>query len=325
MENTEKKPSLGQQLSTIVQSAVDADSRIPYQTMEEMVTASGFDFSEHGFDDLKSLLIELYSAFELDESETGCMVHIKKLPKEAPEVQKKEEEIQTSLVPKESSKKMDVTRGKSLNSWITSQIRANDGEVLISRLGQAMKDEGIQLPDKQSLTAYIKLYPDLFELCLNEKKVSYVKCVGEPVAKVPASSAAESVENVQPAVTSSPKKYYSLYNLFDFAHFSDYAQVKKQLSELAGNSGEDWFVLPDPQERDQYVMLDYKLRNNYAMTVHRQTAGLESGISLNLDSAEFDTGFVTSEGQHIIMCFKLNRLRDKAIWQNWVFDRIITK
>ena len=104
----------------------------------------------------------------------------------------------------------------------------------------------------------------------------------------------------------------------DFAIFPNYNEMKRQLAGMARPDG--WFVLPDENEKDPYMLVDMKLRSNFAMAVHKQLQGEDAGFLIRLDSASFDTGFVTPEGAVIRAEFKLNQHRDSTVWQTWVFN-----
>lgn len=321
--------TIGEQLLDIVKSALDENVRIPLVTMQEMVEAAGYELEQIGYSDLQTLLEDLEKLFRLENTEEGIMVQCLEIPvdKEAP----KQEQHASQEQPASEEQPVSQEQYDSLNSKFVDMISKiatdnPDGYIPMTALGQARAKAKIQIPRNEKLAAYLSRFPHLYDVINQGEGNVFVRLAGKrkyevpPVQeKVSASFSAETHAVNAPSV--SAKRFVSLYNLFDFGHFSDYAEAKKQLAELAGNSGEDWFILPDQNESDPYCMVDYKLRINFAMAVYRN----QDAITLSFDQARFYTGFNTPDGRRIVAVFIMNQHRDNLAWQTWRFTEFVAE
>ena len=312
--------TIGGQLLDIVKSALDEKSRIPFVTMKEMVEAAGYELEPIGYTDLQTLLEDLEKLFLLENTEDGIMVQCLEIPveKEAPK------QNQNASQEQHASQEQPVSQEQydSLNSKFVDMISKiptdnPDGYIPMTALGKARAKAKIQIPRNEKLAAYLSRFPHLYDVINQGEGNVFVRLAGNRKTQV--SLPAETCAVDAPSV--SAKRFVSLYNLFDFGHFPDYAEAKKQLAELAGNSGEDWFILPDQNESDPYCMVDYKLRINFAMAVYRN----QDAITLSFDQARFYTGFNTHDGRRIIAVFIMNQHRDNLAWQTWRFTEFVAE
>ena len=114
----------------------------------------------------------------------------------------------------------------------------------------------------------------------------------------------------------------SLYDLDHFAAFDDREAALCELAKLAEPEG--WALLPEG-EANRYLMVEAKLRLNFAMAVKELLEGVNKGIVIALNAASFDTRFRTPEGGVIIARFVFNRRRSEANWQQYRFDSFVVK
>ncbi|MBR4854054.1 MAG: hypothetical protein IKU88_04945 [Alistipes sp.] len=114
----------------------------------------------------------------------------------------------------------------------------------------------------------------------------------------------------------------SLYDLDHFAAFDNREAALCELAQLAKPEG--WAVLPEG-EANRYLMVEAKLRLNFAMAVKELLDGISRDIVIALNAASFDTRFRTPEGGVIIARFLFNRRRSEDSWQQYRFDRFVVK
>ena len=114
----------------------------------------------------------------------------------------------------------------------------------------------------------------------------------------------------------------SLYDLDHFAAFDNREAALCELAQLAKPEG--WAVLPQG-EANRYLMVEAKLRLNFAMAVKELLEGTSRDIVIALNAASFDTRFRTPEGGVIIARFLFNRRRSEDSWQQYRFDRFVVK
>ena len=114
----------------------------------------------------------------------------------------------------------------------------------------------------------------------------------------------------------------SLYDLDHFAAFDNREAALCELAQLAKPEG--WAVLPEG-EANRYLMVEAKLRLNFAMAVKELLEGTSRDIVIALNAASFDTRFRTPEGGVIIARFVFNRRRREDSWQQYRFDRFVVK
>ena len=126
----------------------------------------------------------------------------------------------------------------------------------------------------------------------------------------------------QPAPAPSPdkkKRFVSVYELSDFACFTNYDNSLRTLGTMAQEDG--WFIIEDPNEPNPLRLVGQRLNNNYALSVRQEMRERGSGgIVIYPDGAVWDTGFRTPAGLAILAHFKLNQYRDASSWQAWLFD-----
>ena len=138
---------------------------------------------------------------------------------------------------------------------------------------------------------------------------------------------AKSVQEVQTAQEVQSAKSVqevaaSLYDLDHFAAFDNREAALCELAQLAKPEG--WAVLPEG-EANRYLMVEAKLRLNFAMAVKELLEGTSRDIVIALNAASFDTRFRTPEGGVIIARFLFNRRRSEDSWQQYRFDRFVVK
>jgi hypothetical protein len=114
----------------------------------------------------------------------------------------------------------------------------------------------------------------------------------------------------------------SLYDLDHFAAFDDREAALCELAKLAEPDG--WDLLPEG-EANRYLMVEAKLKLNFAMAVKELLKGANNGIVIALNAASFDTRFRTPEGRVIIARFVFNRRRSEANWQQYRFHSFVVK
>ena len=131
----------------------------------------------------------------------------------------------------------------------------------------------------------------------------------------------QTVQEVQ-TVQSVQEVAASLYDLDHFAAFDNREAALCELAQLAKPEG--WAVLPEG-EANRYLMVEAKLRLNFAMAVKELLEGTSRDIVIALNAASFDTRFRTPEGGVIIARFLFNRRRSEDSWQQYRFDRFVVK
>ena len=146
----------------------------------------------------------------------------------------------------------------------------------------------------------------------------------QTVQEVQTVQSAKSVQEVQTAksVQSVQEVAASLYDLDHFAAFDNREAALCELAKLAEPEG--WAVLPEG-EANRYLMVEAKLRLNFAMAVKELLEGISRDIVIALNAASFDTRFRTPEGGVIIARFLFNRRRSEDSWQQYRFDRFVVK
>lgn len=239
-----------------------------------------------------------------------------------------------------------------LNAVIADIIRIQQAEAVkrglpfdenklpLTNLGQAMQQRGIAvLPPTKKLRVYLSDFPELFEISgdgdsgryfiRNIKDGSVETKPQKPSGHVPVVAA----QKPKPAVTE-PKpvavkpvtvpvppaagRQASPYELQDFAYFENYVEALCQLSTMAKQQG--WHLLPTLNNPNPYLLLDYKLRTNFAHSVaaFKQNPAT-SGLFLRPDCAWFRTGLVNDDNKPIRANFAYNTLRNEGRWQQYVF------
>lgn len=143
----------------------------------------------------------------------------------------------------------------------------------------------------------------------------------QTVQEVQTAKSAKSVQEVQTA-QSVQEVAASLYDLDHFAVFDNREAALCELAQLAKPEG--WAVLPEG-EANRYLMVEAKLRLNFAMAVKELLEGTSRDIVIALNAASFDTRFRTPEGGVIIARFLFNRRRSEDSWQQYRFDRFVVK
>ena len=130
---------------------------------------------------------------------------------------------------------------------------------------------------------------------------------------------AQTVQEVQTAKYAKPVKEVaaSLYDLDHFAAFDDREAALSELAQLAEPEG--WVVLPE-DEPNRYLMVEAKLRLNFAMAVKELLKGESRDILIAPNAASFDTRFRTADGKSIVARFIFNRRRSEDSWQQYRFD-----
>lgn len=290
----------------IITPALDPNVSISLEQVEKLLEEAEFDLQDTGCESVRQLLEQFEEEFELIDTESCVMVKCI-----SPASPKETAKMQLATTQPALSKET-----AALNRKIGGVIRKllkdcpdSNGNVSLSTLGTAMSAQNLKLPDGEKLGAYLRQFPSLFEVFAN----GIDTCVRN-VVEQSTLPAMKTVNNTQVV----HKGFVSMFNIFDFAYFQDYGSVKKELSQLASQEG--WFPLPDPQEKDPYLLLDYKFRNNFAILVNKQLKEGGNAIIMQPDRVELYTGFTTDKGNVIKALFKFNQQRDSTRWQNWVFD-----
>lgn len=129
----------------------------------------------------------------------------------------------------------------------------------------------------------------------------------QPVQEVLTAKSAQSVQEVAA----------SLYDLDHFAAFDNREAALCELAQLAEPEG--WVVLPE-DEPNRYLMVEAKLRLNFAMAVKELLKGESRDILIAPNAASFDTRFRTADGKSIVARFIFNRRRSEDSWQQYRFD-----
>ena len=145
--------------------------------------------------------------------------------------------------------------------------------------------------------------------------------VARPEQTVQEVQTVQTVQEVQSA-QSVQEVAASLYDLDHFAAFDNREAALCELAQLAKPEG--WAVLPEG-EANRYLMVEAKLRLNFAMAVKELLEGTSRDIVIALNAASFDTRFRTPEGGVIIARFLFNRRRSEDSWQQYRFDRFVVK
>lgn len=289
----------------IIKPALDADVSISLEQAVKLLEEADYDLQETGFESFNDIFDQLEDDFELNEGENGIMVKCLNvnIPKEP-------------IKPKPTNTQLAIGEDVStLNRKISGVIRKlikdfpeMDGSISLPKVGVELSNQKLKLPDGEKLSSYLRRFPSLFEVTTNGVE-TFVKNMGER------QSAPSPTNTPSP---SARKGFISMFNLFDFAYFQDYNSVKKELSNIASQDG--WFILPNPMEKDPYLLLDYKFRNNFAILVNRELQEHCNGIIMHPDKVVINTGFSTDDGKCIKAHFLFNQQRDANRWQNWVFD-----
>ena len=146
--------------------------------------------------------------------------------------------------------------------------------------------------------------------------------VDEPTQREQGAKAPQVARRAQPVqevqtVQSVQEVAASLYDLDHFAAFDNREAALCELAQLAKPEG--WAVLPEG-EANRYLMVEAKLRLNFAMAVKELLEGTSRDIVIALNAASFDTRFRTPEGGVIIARFLFNRRRSEDSWQQYRFD-----
>lgn len=289
----------------IIRPALDADASILLEQAVKLLEEADYDLKETGFESFNDIFEQLEDDFELNESENGITVKCLNVNIAKEPVKQKNTNVQ-SVIGEEG-----VTLNRKIGGVIRKLIKdfpELDGNISLPKLGVELSNQKLKLPDGEKLSSYLRRFPSLFEVTTNGVE-TFVKNVGERPSTSSATSTVTSVAH---------KGFVSIYNIFDFAYFQDYNGVKKELSKLASQDG--WFVLPDPMEKDPYLLLDYKFRNNFAILINNELQEHGNDIVMHPDNVEINTGFSTDEGKSIKAHFLFNQQRDANRWQNWVFD-----
>ena len=331
----------GEIYTDVLTPFLDENNMIPFEQaknilLEKQVNLKGYE--EH----ITELFEEMEDFFEYIADENGDKVKCLKAKKEITIAEKSVEDSKLAEQSTEVEKPapvLDEKAVKATNAKLVNALRVLEREcadakgfIPMTNLGQKRAEMGVELPLKEKLSAYLMKFPQLFEVSgtgadtmvrLAVRGISGTQTNSKASAAKPAvvvnSKTAPVAATPKPAASVlATKRFVSFYQLFDFAHFPNYAEIKAQLADMAKVDG--WFVLTDENEKDPYFLVDMKLRSNFAMTVQKQLQGEDAGIRIALDSASFDTGFVTPEGAAIRAEFKLNQYREASSWQTWVFN-----
>ena len=271
----------------------------------KLLEEADFDLQETGFESFNDIFEQLEDDFELNEIENGIMVKCLNV-----NIPKEPTKPKTTNVQSATGEEVS-TLNRKISGVIRKLIKdfpEFDGNISLPKLGIELSNQKLKLPDGEKLSSYLRRFPSLFEVTTNGVE-TFVKNTGEHPSTPSATSITQSVAR---------KGFVSKYNIFDFAYFQDYKSVKKELSNIASQDG--WFILPNPMEKDPYLLLDYKFRNNFAILVNRELQEHSNGIIMHPDKVEINTGFSTDEGKSIKAHFLFNQQRDANRWQNWVFD-----
>ena len=118
-------------------------------------------------------------------------------------------------------------------------------------------------------------------------------------------------------------RYISLHKIEDFAIFSDYEAMLRNLAEMAEEDG--WLVLAHPNEPQPLYVVDLLLRYHFTKAVESHRKGDNSGLSIGLEKACFDTGFHTADGKQIYAHFVINRWRDADNCMSYRFQCLTTE
>ncbi|MBR5205208.1 MAG: hypothetical protein IKW32_08395 [Bacteroidaceae bacterium] len=328
---------MGNIYTDILTPYLDENNMIPFEKAEALLLDSKVELK--GYEEqIPELFKELDDFFEYIADENGDKVKCLNVKKEVVAAEKSVEEPKLEEQKPEMAKKepiLDEKAVKATNAKLINALRKMEREyadskgfIAMTNLGQKRAEMGIELPLKEKLSAYLMRFPELFEISGTGTdtmvRLAVKGIAGTPIVTKAAtkSAAAVNVKTVPTTATVAPvpasKRFVSFFHLFDFAYFPNYAEIKAELANIAKQDG--WFVLTDENEKDPYFLVDMKLRSNFAMAVQKQLQGEDAGIRIALDSASFDTGFVTPEGAAIRAEFKLNQYREASSWQSWVFN-----
>ncbi|MBO5894672.1 MAG: hypothetical protein J6Q33_02665 [Alistipes sp.] len=154
--------------------------------------------------------------------------------------------------------------------------------------------------------------------------------VDEPTQREPGAHSPQEARGAQPvqevltiqSAKSVQEVAASLYDLDHFAAFDDREAALCELAKLAEPDG--WALLPEG-EANRYLMVEAKLKLNFAMAVKELLEEANKGIVIALNAASFDTRFRTPEGRVIIARFVFNRRRSEANWQQYRFHSFVVK
>ena len=315
----------GEKITDIIKPYLNVDKALELDKVQSLLEGANFNLEEVGYDNVKDLLEDLDEYFDLSESENATIVICKKVniissektitpQRETSTLEQKATALysQTSQIP---TIEFDPQQTKSTNDKLVKILRELtktssdvEGRVTLTAFGQKKAAEKIELPIDEKFGVYLKRFPELFELTNN----GIESCVRL------AQKNKTNISPVQPKIT---ERFVSLYNLLDFAYFPDYSKAKVDLASIAQPNG--WFIIPDSNERDPNILVDYKLREKFALIIYEYLQGQTANIYLYPDHAWFDTGFITPEGQHIIANFTLNQCRkvnENSGWQTWLFN-----
>ena len=315
----------GEKITDIIKPYLNVDKALELDKVQSLLEGANFNLEEVGYDNFKDLLEDLDEYFDISESENATIVICKKdnfissektitpqretsaLKQKATALYSQTNQIPTIEFDSQQTKSTNDKLVKILHE-LTKTSSDVEGRVTLTAFGQKKAAEKIELPIDEKFGAYLKRFPELFELTNNGIE-SCVRLVQKNKTNI---------SPVQPKIT---ERFVSLYNLLDFAYFPDYSKAKVDLASIAQPNG--WFIIPDSNERDPYILVDYKLREKFALIIHEYLQGQTANIYLYPDHAWFDTGFITPEGQHIIANFILNQCRkvnENSGWQTWLFN-----
>lgn len=315
------------QIKSLIASNCDSDGYIPLPLLEEKMRESDFDVEGSGYT-YETLLdmLEAFVGFEIDEEQEPIRVRIAGFkpvppvvaaPAPAPAPTPAPASPSSPAQPQSQPSFEEMSVNRKIGGIIRKLIRLNptqDNWLLLTDLGQEMRDQNIKTPDGERLSAFLRRFPSLYEI---DSETRFVRSIGivPPVSSVSAAPA-PAPQTVEPSKYKYP---VSLYNLFDFCCFPDYSAALAALSKLAVQDG--WFILDEPGNLDSCHLLGLKLQLDFALAVRDQQEDKENRICVSLDKASFRTGFHTEANAAIVANFVLNRNRPSKYWQTWMFDR----
>ncbi len=319
--------TIAEKLTDIFSPAIDENACISLPKAEQLVQEAGFNICETGFDNLTEVLDELSGQFSVDYKEQPAVIKCLLADNKTAA-----SETQKTLTCKQRNY-IKYKMIKSLQSLAT-RYPLYKGCIPLNLLERQMMLHDASDMGDMSLTDFIKLYPQCFELTVSNDGPG-VKLVSKNMTTaIVAQGNVEyksSMAGINPGEqsTESPlsketmkenplaKRYISNYKLFDFAFFPNYRDALDKLVNMSEPDG--WFVLTDPAEPDPYYLVDLMFRRNFALAAQRSING-QGGIRLSMMSAETETGFHTKEGLPIIAYFGINKRRDTENCQSWYFN-----
>ena len=234
MDKESKQPSQSEIIIDIVKSELDANSRISLSKMQELLSAVEFDVTSHGFSDLRELLEQLQEACLLIETEESVMVECLGVKVEKPGAEK----TQKSTTPAAPAMPADDGSVKYATLPIVKKLINDAGGIIaLTNIGQEFSKQGIKMRNGEKLSAFLKQHPEL----------EVVAADGQDYVRMAKKSGAAPQQAVLVPQPTTQKRFVSLYNIADFACFSDYQQTIKELAGMAAEDG--WFGLPDANEK----------------------------------------------------------------------------